>query len=1175
MAFKRTKSWVLALCLGLLVGRPAGAQSRVRLADPPVLPVAAYGWDVKVPARSLRVTAPVQTLPGFMPVPLSVRMSAAYSQEKGQTYTWDPNNPSKQTWQPCISTLPIYACVHFGYVTSQALYSGAKVISYTVLEDGQVYSSADFGTGTALSASFLQLFGLSGSPSKGLPTSSNDALLASYLATAADLGSLASAVQSVNPVGFGTAPTSWQVVLTSQKARVMAYLGDFNAFVPVLWADKFGHRVSFQWTKTTSGLPSGVSAIYSVKILNLNPHLAANQTQGLLAQWIQSSGPGDVFRADFINVDAPSVRIQGLGCAGGTPASMDSILATYGENVDQLEPQVGGAVFVPTSITIGQQSHVPVASWINSSNLPTAASNDPSQNFTPQTWTFTYDAYYSTLTSLQEPNGLTTAFQAYELYTISLANMSVSSTTFKPSSMDVYGLKQALSTDSANSLTRTRSWIWGTTTTGATGLVLQDYFGAAPVKEICLQFAPLASLGSAYGNGDEIYKEIRDPLSKALAETVTYTTSTVGTDGTYTANQTVATAYPDGSEPRSTLVRTFAPNTNSLQVASETRTAGTGNTTVSVTNYTASYLPSFLEPNRVTSTTVTSYDSKGTALSPQSVTTCEFDNGASLGPGLLTRAYQDGGTLGQVGTTITHDSDGRPYTVSATNSNVTTPIRTKTYTYDNATGSLAKVVTSYAAALGTSQTNSVTWTATAFDTMGRPTRITDENGVVTTTSYDTRGRLLSQTVSGLPTVTTQYPDEATVKVTQSGVTATTLVDQFHRALRQKAADGTGVAQTYDGEGRLASRWVIATDGVAQGAATWTYDLLGRLKVSINPGGKGTTTQYAYAVSSSNAALAQVTSTVDPSGIQAVRTSSSTILGQVVSATDPVGAVTTLTYNGLGNTVGISVTDPALPATPQVRTFAFDALGRCTSKTSPETGTTTFSAFDALGHPTTVTEASGRVCSSVYDGLGRLVKVLNGSDSRSWTFTGLQLTANASSSSFGPTITQSFQYLGPAAALSQEQTVQPDLTATVNYTYDANGRPWTVQYPNGMVATTSYDALNRIVGVSYGPLGGGTAVVSAIQFNTLGQRQRVIFGSTAYSDVTTKDGGTHLDTWTVGYVAGGLTDTATPRVYAYDSAERLIKAGEWGTLGYDSKNRLVTANASAFRNVSTTLRQKVA
>jgi len=295
----------LLACLAVALGTPLFAQ-RYRLADPVVMPVKGNGWTVDTARGALIGCFPVQTLPGPMPVSLSVRLSGTYSHQEGTvaigTAGTSPNTLGTISSTSSVATaFPIHALVHFGYIGGGGWAGNADVPIAYVLEDGTQYMDADFGTGADPNTKFvypqlnntsegsgtvtyfLDAFGLGRTPTQLVPRYSNDLLAATYVANLTDLGSRGSAVQSLNPSGFdasSSSPTSWTILLTSDKARVFTYISDFAAWVPVMWIDKYGHTVTFQWTKSTANLPAGYSAVYSLKVLEPVAGLSAYQYPG-------------------------------------------------------------------------------------------------------------------------------------------------------------------------------------------------------------------------------------------------------------------------------------------------------------------------------------------------------------------------------------------------------------------------------------------------------------------------------------------------------------------------------------------------------------------------------------------------------------------------------------------------------------------------------------------------------------------------------------------------------------------------------------------------------------------------------------------------------------------------------------------------------------------------------
>lgn len=329
-------------------------------------------------------------------------------------------------------------------------------------------------------------------------------------------------------------------------------------------------------------------------------------------------------------------------------------------------------------------------------------------------------------------------------------------------------------------------------------------------------------------------------------------------------------------------------------------------------------------------------------------------------------------------------------------------------TYDATTGRLAAVSTAYQDAEAPSGLGTLGRSFTLPDAQGNPTLLVDEKGVSTTVSFDLFGRKLTSHTPSLADTTWQYPDPWTVTTIRSGRTQTGYLDGFGRLVAEDLADGTHVQYRFDGHGRLAETRMISRTGTPKTCST-TYDLLDRPLSQTSYDGIVTRFEYAalgngddQVTRSCNGLYPTVTET-DP-------------LGQVVQVTAPTGEVTAKAYDGLGDLVSINTAPVA--GGHQLRIFQFDGLGRLISKLEPETGNQTFQSFNALNQAQLVTEASSRHRTRGFDGLGRLRSQTSGAITETFTCTGPFLTRTRRSVN-GDQVTQTFQYNGPGAQLSQE------------------------------------------------------------------------------------------------------------------------------------------------------------
>lgn len=1154
------KARLLALMLG--VAGLLGAAERYRLADAPTLPAAGSGWWVEPSTKRLYATFPGAGLGGEMPVPLAVRMSGSYRQQPITLWEYDPDLRRRVPSWTTLNQYPMFGTLHFGYILPAASYNGYTEVATYVLDDGSVLRETDFRASTTSYTGLAGFFGFAKTTGFQVD-SSNSAAVGTF--TLADLGSLGAAVQGVNPTGFGTLAAQWKVMLTKDRARVHVLLPSLNVWVPVMWVDRFGHKVTFQWKRATSGLPAGITGVTSVRVMN-------RFAKGIQVQWAEyadTTTVRDLVRADAIGMDQPSFLVQGYpGYSTAQPANLPAgqTVSDYDDSV-VVPPKQGGPMFRPTRIEVGSSQSLAVPAWV-SGGLP-IPSPVASTLVSTQAWILTYDSNQVVLATITSPQGAQTAFVHDYLGTS--FPFSTSTTTYVSGGMRFWGV---LSADTTAPGAATRHQTWGTTlATEGRIVATRDWFGDAPPLRETRYTYPTS--GQQAGNGVPSAMEMRRLDTGVVIQRKANTTGTIFVDDTGTPVQTVTTTYPDPAHPGVTRVDVTGMNVSGVPTYQAVKAAG--NKLLWDSQRTVVAVPELLDPGRITDRTEAFYEADGaTPKEPRSRITYEYDQGATGGRGLLTQwLRQDlAGALSAVGEAMTYDAEGRvtrvetlPKYLPPEASSIFERIsaRSSTYAYDSATGALASLQTMYALPVGDASSGFLTRTFSAFDSLGRPQQLTDERGVVSTVAYDTFGRPTRQGRAGEPDTIFAYPTPLKRTSTRLGLTTAEERDGFGRTFIVTSPEGGRQETTFDALGRLATRRVVSGTGTSQPAAAYEYDLLDRPTLTLNPGGKGATKTLAYSLNPSDSTRLRTTGVVDPAGLNAQSLTDQNLLGQTVWSQDPLGNTTTAAFDALGNLARADLRDPA--GRLQTRTFTFDALGRLIQRVEPETGTTVFTDFDALGNPTTVNEAVGtvdaRTRTLAFDGLGRLVRQTNGTtDVLTYNFSGPTL-VSASSLSGGTTVTQSFAYEPGTGRLTSETSTQADHTATLGYAFEpGTGRLATLTYPSGRVVRYGYDGLGRVTGVWQKPSASVAEVpVASVAFNQWGQRERLTFASGAYSNWSTKDYGTHLDQWTIGFTAGGLTDPANPRTYMVDTAERLSTAGEW-SLVHDKGNRIIAASAPA-------------
>ncbi len=1161
------KSLLLALCGLAAAQTQALAQGRFRLADPAALG-SGGGWAVDPRLGTLTMGLPVAAVDGELPIPLALRVNGSFKSSTTFFYEWIPEIKRWVLDYTTANHRPAYGTVHFGYIADAASYNGATESKVYALEDGTQFREEDWLAFTAWNATFTlpQDFGFLAKAPSAVKIS-NTGTHAWYMATPAELGAAWQAkAASLMPAGHGAAPTSYLVLMDKDKARVMAYLAAFKAYVPILWVDRFGHSVGFQWTRTTAALPPGVTAIHAVVAMNA-------RNKGVQLQWADfTSGDSeqDLLRADFIGLEAPAILLRGYpGLSAQKPAGFAQTAVDFEALVP---PGCAGPVGRPTTVRIGAAGDLAAPSWQASAprSLPAAGSTLPTAD--PLQWTFGYEANHAALASILDPMGVTTTFTL-------AGGTNVPPTLTNPGAvrrggLQVFGVTRAGSVDGTTTLTR--DWARTTNANGAPTVVMKETYGAldsAPRSVELVYAAP--STGMAYGNGALTERILRDAAGIQMERTL-YTLYGSGLDGTYTdiSGYTVERA----GEPLRVITRSTANKGTQLIAESQAWdpngvTILGGNITQVSTANTFEDHRDKLELGRLTSTTTTRYDdsgsSTGPALAPAATSKVEY-----LANGRVWKSYREA-EGGRIGESLSWDGEGRlafrkPYDGETPSGAQPLPAeRTESIAYDPASGLPVEVATAYLDGQGGMPV--LKRTISGWDAQGRPTTQVDERGLSATGAFDLRGRPTSMQRGTDPALAFGYSGERIRTVTQNGVTTTETRDGFGRVTSVKKAFPAGITPEYmettteyDNLGRPVT--VRQITGPSANAPQFTeYDGLDRPTHILNPAGN--VVDYAYAADGRFAMVTQKTYPSGTGGPPLVTTIWKDGFGQVVKTQAPNGDLTTTTFDGLGNPLKVTLASKVIN-TDQNRTFTYDGFGRMLTRSEPETGTTTFSGHTHEGQPTTVVESKGgdgtwRNRSLQFDGLGRLLRQSNvvTGEYVSWTYAGADLASMETKNADGTIVRQSFRYAGPGKRLDQESTTFGATTWTVGYGFDALNRVNSLAYPSGRIVGYTFDAAGRVTSVT----NNGAPVVGNVSFNAWGQREKLTFGSGAYSHWTTKDQGTHLDEWNISYTAntapGGLSDPGTPRKYMYDEAERLSMAGEW-SLTHDKRDRILAASAPA-------------
>ncbi|MEI9988944.1 MAG: FG-GAP-like repeat-containing protein [Rhizomicrobium sp.] len=510
------------------------------------------------------------------------------------------------------------------------------------------------------------------------------------------------------------------------------------------------------------------------------------------------------------------------------------------------------------------------------------------------------------------------------------------------------------------------------------------------------------------------------------------------------------------------------------------------------------------------------------------------------------------------------------------------------YGHRTATATSGDAITSRSSGAGfdsfgefqTSGTNALSqnesWTHSAA--FGSSTSHTGPNGLTTSWTYDTFGRITQETVpigtktntsyaycSGVNGGSASCPTNgaflrnvtpvASDGVTQIGPKVTTYYDCLSRAIAMdgQGFDGSTVRQAtqYDADGRVqqTSRPYFLSGGTAKWTV-FTYDALGRVTRADLPDGShmGNTFQGLTTVATN--ALGQTT------------TSTNNAQGQIASVADNAGHTTSYVYDALGNLK--TVTDSA----GNVTSTTYDLRGNKTAASDPDLGSWSYT-YDVLGEMLTQTDAKLQTATLTYDLLGRVATRNENNLYTAWTYgtsaashnvgqlVEVKACTNSGCGSVVSDKTIAYDSLGRTSTVSLATGGSTYITTT---TYDGYGRAATVASPSGFVQLNVYTSLSYLSQIK----DNGTA--ATLWTANARDAELHLTQQTAGNGVVTTD--TYdANTGLLTNVRAGPSDSVAAFDYTYDSLGNLTYRsdnyqGVFERYCYDNLNRLTNSATGA-------------
>lgn len=349
------------------------------------------------------------------------------------------------------------------------------------------------------------------------------------------------------------------------------------------------------------------------------------------------------------------------------------------------------------------------------------------------------------------------------------------------------------------------------------------------------------------------------------------------------------------------------------------------------------------------------------------------------------------------------------------------------------------------------------WLST-YDSEGRPTSTTDPLEHSTYTSYDELGDPLTLTDANSITTTSTYDENGNLLSTSTPLTGTeeNQVTRFVRGDESHPGDVTEVVDPrrkttqlrYDAFGNLTS----ITDALGNETTT-SYDSAGRVRAVVSPrGNEARGSPEAHTTNYVRDAAGAVTQVTDPLGN--VTRSTYDAAGNLEATTDAKRQVTTYDYDAGDLQTAIhradrttlrtsydgdeNVTDTTDGAGNTTR-YAYDELGRQSTVTDPARRITTFH-YDRAGNTTSMDDAQARITRYAYDNANR---------PRTITY----------SDRVTPTVTFGYDNAG-------QRTSMRDGSGSSTYVYDSLHRLYENTDGAGRTVRYGYDLANELTSLTY-------------------------------------------------------------------------------------------------------------
>ena len=501
-------------------------------------------------------------------------------------------------------------------------------------------------------------------------------------------------------------------------------------------------------------------------------------------------------------------------------------------------------------------------------------------------------------------------------------------------------------------------------------------------------------------------------------------------------------------------------------------------------------------------------------------------------------------------TSYTYDSTGNRLSQSIVDT-VTNTVKTTTWTY-NSQGLVATetapngaiTTTTYDTAGNPATAKNALNQVTSYqhDAAGRMTREQAPNGLVTIYGYDGKGRLLTMNRGGLVSSYTYTPSGQLATSTQpNGHQTTYAYDSAQRLTGWADNRGASGVYTLDAIGNRTAEQIKNSAGPNAGNIAWqTVRSINNVnRVTSETVGTSTSLVTNGMVYNANGDLVQ-----ESNGLGQTTTYALDGLKRLAAITNAESASAQISYDKLDNVVAAS------DFKGMVTSYDRDAQGNA-KQTHSNDARLHAAQYDALGLPTSVTDALGQATSIQRDLLGRPTLITYADDANSATARTTTITySNAGYASIitDPAAKTTYIRDSLGRVTRKTQLLTSGANSVVNYTYVAAGMAGagqlnSISYPNGGILSYVYSASGQLSGLNWATSATAAALplISNITWSPLGQplTWNWDFGDAPGTTVA------------LGTVTVPTTQTAAR---AFDTAGRMT-ANEFASYQYDAAGRI--------------------